>query len=338
MKRAADAVAGHTIRSARLTEEREDLLVKVASLYYEQDYSQQQIADMLPNMSRSNVSRLLKEAKARGLVEIRIHKRLPTVPALERDLVERFGIAHAMVFDGGSSSSEARLQAAGQLAAKYLENVLLPKDLLAISWGKGVSSAVTALSPNPTLGVEIVQMIGSIGRVYSVMDGPDLARQLATKLGGNYYYMQAPLFVDSPQARDLFLEQHSIAETLNLARRAKVALVGISTTDAAASSFLRAGHLTEEQLDTMRAQGIVGETAGQHFDMHGNADNLDINQRVIGVSLADLRRIPIVVAVACGLVKRRSILGALRGGFIKALATDDVTAAAVLEDEHLLRL
>ena len=39
-----------------------------------------------------------------------------------------------------------------------------------------------------------------------------------------------------------------------------------------------------------------------------------------------------VVAVSCGLLKKRSILGAMRGGWISVLATDDATAQAVLEE------
>jgi deoxyribonucleoside regulator len=73
------------------SDNREDLLARVASLYYEYDYSQQQIGEML-TISRSNISRLLKEAKQKGLVEIRIHKRIPTVPQVEYELRERFGL------------------------------------------------------------------------------------------------------------------------------------------------------------------------------------------------------------------------------------------------------
>jgi DNA-binding transcriptional regulator LsrR (DeoR family) len=75
---------------------------------------------------------------------------------------------------------------------------------------------------------------------------------------------------------------------------------------------------------------VVGETCGQHFDIHGGSE-FDINRRVISVSLDDVKHIPHVIAVACGLKKTRSILGALRGGYVKALATDETTAAAVLE-------
>jgi DNA-binding transcriptional regulator LsrR (DeoR family) len=313
-----------------LIDSREDLLVRVASLYYEKDYSQQEIAELL-QISRSNISRLLKEAKQKGLVEIRIRKRVPTLPTLELEFKECFNLQEAMIVDSYGLRGENSLASAGQLAAWYLEDVLRSDDVLAISWGTGVASAVGALAYHPTLETEVVQMIGSVGTVHSEIDGPELARQLATKLGGRYYYLPAPLFVDSQTTRDMLLEQATISDTLNRARAATVALVGIGTTESAACSFLRAGHLTETQLAALREQGAVGETSGQHFDLYGRAEPFDINSRVIGIELSDMKRIARVVAVACGLQKTLSILGAVRGGLIKALATDDVTARAVLQ-------
>lgn len=313
---------------------RDDLLTRVASLYYEYDFNQQEIADKL-QISRSNISRLLKEAKQKGLVEIRIHRRITTSPELERAFVEQFSLKQAMIVDSTDDSYEERLASAGQLAAWHLEEILRPHTVIGISWGTGVSAAVTAVSVQHDLQIDVVQMIGSVGTVASVIDGPELARQLANKLGGNYYYLHAPLFVDSRTTRDRFLEQPTIADTLTRALGAQVALVGIGTTAPGASSFLRARHLTEEQVSELRAQGVVGETAGRHFDVHGRAD-YDINDRVIALRLDQVKTIPNVVAVACGLPKARGILGALEGGYITALATDAVTARAVLEEAKRL--
>src|SRR5258707_11527859 len=128
--------------------ERDDLLVLVASLYYEHEYSQQQIADQL-KITRSNISRLLKEAKQKGFVEIRIHKAIATVPELERALVSRFGLRHAMVVKGGKESDT--LAAAGKLAARYLEAILRPRDVLAISWGTGVAAAGGAMGAGQSM-------------------------------------------------------------------------------------------------------------------------------------------------------------------------------------------
>lgn len=309
---------------------RDDLLARVASLYYEYDLNQQEIADRL-RISRSNISRLLKEAKEKGLVEIRIHRRIPTDPTLEAELTQRFGLKRAMIVENGDYGYDDRLEAAGQLAAWYLEEIIQPNSVIGISWGTGVAAAVQAVAPYRHLQIDVVQMIGSVGTVSSVIDGPELARLLAQKLGGGYYYLHAPLFVDSHSTRETFLEQPVIADTLRRAQEAQVALVGIGTTAPGASSFLRAGHLSEAQLKDMRERGMVGETTGKHFDIYGGAD-FDLNDRVIALPLEHLKLIPDVVAVACGLLKTRAILGALRGGYVSALATDSQTAQAVLEE------
>ncbi|MEL6150245.1 MAG: sugar-binding domain-containing protein [Chloroflexota bacterium] len=253
-------------------DKRNDLLIRVASMYYERDYSQQKIADILnisseKNMSRSNVSRLLKEAREKGFVEIRVHKQFPTEPELENALVEAFGVTDALVLESNGADYDARLEQVGQLAALHLSRVIGEGDSIGIAWGTGVASAVSAFPLMPANGNDVVQMLGTVGNVDSVLDGPELARELATKLGGQHYHMHAPLFVDSPAARDIFIQQTAIAEALRRARAVKAALVGIGTTVRGRSSFLRAGHLTEDELETLREAGAVGESAGQHFDM-----------------------------------------------------------------------
>jgi DNA-binding transcriptional regulator LsrR (DeoR family) len=54
-------------------------------------------------------------------------------------------------------------------------------------------------------------------------------------------------------------------------------------------------------------------------------------ERIIGASLDQLRSIDCVVAVAGGLNKATSVLGALRTGVIDVLVTDDIAARRVLE-------
>jgi DNA-binding transcriptional regulator LsrR (DeoR family) len=265
------------------------------------------------------------------MVEIRVHKRIATNAALEREFAAQFNLKNVMLVESAGREYAENLSAAGQLAAWHLEEVLQEKDTLAISWGTGVSAAVNALAPKPTLQIEVVQMIGSVGTVDSLIDGPELARRLAVKLGGKYYYLHAPLFVDNRLMRDALLEQPTIHQTMKRARQANVALVGIGTTENNLSSFLRARHLNETQLAALRAQGAVGETSGHHFDIDGGA-GFDINDRVVGLDLNDLKKIPHVIAVACGLAKSRGILGAVRGGYINALATDDMTALAIMEE------
>lgn len=314
--------------------ERDELLVTVASLYYEQDQNQQQIAARL-EISRSSVSRLIKEARDRGIVEIQIRRPIHRNHELEQALIERFALRDAYVLATTAGQPEAELlRSVGRLAAGYLQRVIatsLPSgSCIGLAWGTGVHAAVSALRDEPNRRIDVVQILGGAGAANPLIDGPDLARLLATKLGGRYFDFYAPMLVEQPTLRDMLLREPGVAEGLRRARAVRMAITGIGTVEEEASSFLRMGYLLPQELADMRRQGIVGETCGHFFDAAGQTNAFAINQRVIGLALADLARVPRVVAVARGLTKARAIYGALRGKHLNVLATDDAAAQAVL--------
>jgi deoxyribonucleoside regulator len=315
-------------------EDRTDLLVMVASLYYELNRNQQQIADRL-EISRSSVSRMIKEARDQGIVEIRIHKPVNRDYALEQALIDHFGLQDAYVLRTPAEKREEEvLWGVGRLAASYLQRVielLLPHDCIGIAWGTGVYAAVNALQENRGRQIDVVQILGSVGAPDTLIDGPDLARLTAAKLGGRHFDLHAPVLVEQPALRDMLYVEPVVREGLDRGRAVALAITGIGSVEPSVSSFLRAGHLTPDDLISLRDMGVVGETCGRFFDAWGRFENLSINQRVIGIGLDDLKRVPRVIAVACGLPKAASILGALRGHYLTVLATDDRTARAVLQ-------
>lgn len=68
------------------------------------------------------------------------------------------------------------------------------------------------------------------------------------------------------------------------------------------------------------------------FGIDGTIIDHPINRRVVGIQLEELVDFNgLVVGMAGGSSKIRPILGALRGGYLDVLITDDVTAASVLE-------
>lgn len=325
---------GTTHSSDEIRGDRTDLLVTVATLYYELGQNQQQIAERLET-SRSSVSRMIKEARDLGIVEIRIHRPVNRAYALEQVLIDRFGLTDAYVLlTNPDQREEERLAGVGRLAASYLERVLgqlPPHTCIGIAWGTGVHAAISALSEDRSRQIDVVQILGSLGAANPLIDGPDLARLMASKLGGRYFDLHAPALVEQPALRDLLLNEPSVREGLQRARSVALAITGIGTVQEEAASFLRAGHLSPADLAELRRQGVVGETVGRFFDVQGRFEQFDINARVIGIDLPDLRKIPRVIAVARGLPKAMSILGALRGHYMTVLATDDETAQAVLK-------
>lgn len=313
--------------------ERDDLLAMVASLYYKLNQGQAEIAERL-GVSTSKVSRLLKEAWERGIIEVQIRTPIPRDFALETQLVAHFDLTDALVLEAKADSNEASLVAgAGQLAAIYLQRIIpeLPAGAtIGVAWGTGVHATVNALPNNLGRQIDVVQLMGGVGAL--VVDGPDLARMVAAKLGGRHYDLHAPVLVERPEVRELFLAEPTVREGMRRARAVQLAITGIGSLDERDSSFLRAGLITRADLSVLRGLGAVGETAGRFYDVNGQTANIELNRRVIGVELDDLRRIPKVIAVARGLTKAPAILGALRGRYLNVLATDNITARAVLAD------
>jgi deoxyribonucleoside regulator len=281
--------------------ERTELLAQVASLYYEDSLTQAEIACRI-DTSRSTVSRLLHQAREAGVVEITVHYPWKTVPEIERDLIAHFHLRHARVLVGQGRPYDEILRGLGELAARHIESILVEGAILGISWGTAVYSTVRALRPDRRLPITVVQMIGALGRGNPRIDGPDLA----------------------------LLQEPHIHETLSLARRADIALVGIGSLVPEVSSLLRARYLDLDTLNQLRAQGVVGDICGRHYDAKGRVLDIELNRRIVGIELEVLHSIEQVIGVAGGEAKAEAILGALQGGHVNVLVTDDAAACELL--------
>lgn len=312
-----------------VSDERNEFLAEVASLYYEAGLDQGAIARRV-GVSRSSVSRLLSEARRRGLVEIRVHRPLPTNQRLREQALARFPLRDAAVLEGSGLPEVALLPRVGALAARYLERVLADGDTLAISWGTALRMVVEAQTPSRARAAQVVQMIGSAGSQHPEIDGTELARAFAQRLGGRYRYLHAPLIVESPATAQALLQEPAIREVLAAAASARVALVGIGSVEPAVSAPLRAGYVTLADLEALQRLGVVGDVCGRHFDLYGNVLAIELNARVIGLDVASLRRIPHLIGVAAGRLKARAILGALRARLVNVLVTDSGTLEEVL--------
>jgi DNA-binding transcriptional regulator LsrR (DeoR family) len=307
----------------------QNLLAQVASMYYEQGMTQNKIAAEL-GLSRVKIYRLLKEARAEQVVQITINWPIDRDRELEGLLKERFGLKEALVLQVIQDSQVSALQRLGQLAARYLEQVLKDGTTLAVCLGRSTYEVISAIRPDFQARVRVAQAIGSMPFVMGELDSGALARQLAHKLGGDVLYLSSPVMADSPAAADVLLSQQGIEYTLTAARSADVALVGIGSLDPESFGFVRAGFITPEELADLVADGAVGDVTGQIFTLDGHLHPCDFNRRVVGITFEDLYRIPTTVAVAMGIEKAVAILGCLRTCIINVLCTDDQTARQVL--------
>jgi DNA-binding transcriptional regulator LsrR (DeoR family) len=314
-----------------MSEEKRALLAKVASLYYEKNLTQAEIAQRL-NISRPQVSRLLAEGREEGVVEIIIHHPAAKCTPLEQELLDRFTLKQVKILSTAEHLGYAQLvERLGVLAARHLEESLQDDMIIGISWNTGVYQVVNALRAARQKKVTVVQLTGTVGSINPLIDGPDLTRWLAQTLGGRYKYLPAPLLVDSLATREALLQNASIRETMALLDKMNMALIGIGSLSPALSSLLLAGYISEAELREIIRQGGVGDICSHHYDLRGHVLSLELHQRLIGVSLETLRKTPYVIGVGGGIDKASAVLGALRLGVIDCLVTDELAARAVLK-------
>jgi DNA-binding transcriptional regulator LsrR (DeoR family) len=314
------------------------LLTEVASLYYEENYTQEQIAKVI-GVSRSGVSRLLTRSRELGLVDIHVHHPLRTNASLREELVQRFGLHDAQVLLS-TSPEEPALSHVGALAARYIDRGIQEAQgttektvrTIGISWGTSMMEMLKALRPRRRVSLNVVQLMGSIDATSMPdIDGPEIARRLADAYGARCYYLHAPLLVADEVVRSGLLKERSLRRTFQMMEQMDVAVVGIGGARPEVSGLFRAGYLGTNELEVVRSQGAVGDICGCFFDIKGRLCATELFSRTISVSFETLRKVPLVVAVAAGVAKTEAIFGALHTGVVKVLVTDEPCARAVLQ-------
>jgi deoxyribonucleoside regulator len=317
-----------------MDDERSILLARISRLYYLEDRSQSEIADLI-GISRSAISRMLTEARRTGIVKIEVHQPLLRNEAIETELQSRFGLLEAAVVDPGNNASTAEaLHVAGQMAASLITRHLTQISVLGISWGTAVAATVDALPSLHLPHLQVVQIIGAAGSASNLTDTPDLAVRTAQKLGGQFRVLTAPMLVENAAVARSLLSNRTVADALELASKCDIALVGIGSTNYTVSSVLRAGYVNQEYVEMLREQGAVGDVCGLYFDQAGNFLDIEVHDRRIGISREWLmNHVQKVIAVAVGKPKLSALFGALSGKRIGKLVTDKYTAEDLLAYE-----
>jgi DNA-binding transcriptional regulator LsrR (DeoR family) len=321
----------HLFRHAMANDpELKRLLYKIAKAYYDDGLTQQQISERL-GLSRVRVSRLLRAARDERIVQIAIAPPQESNTAIERRLEEAYGLKEALVVACSGEDTATIVNQLGPVAATCLTRGLQGGEVVALSWGTAVLSVVNALPPKDLPNVRVVQFLGGLGELEAETHGAELARRMAQALGAKPRLIHAPGIVKDKVVRDALVMDPQVTDTLELAGRADVALVGIGVFEPGSTLLAGGGTLTEGEVQELRARGVVGDIALQFFDEDGRRVDHPINDRIVGTDLERIKRIGRVIAVAGGAGKVRAIRAALRGGLVNVLVTDGRTAASLLE-------
>lgn len=308
---------------------REDLLVRVAEMYYIDRLTQQQIADRVL-LSRSNVARLLKICIDTGVVEFKIKKLSSMGLNVQNKLASRFSMEKVIVVPSAGTSEQIKSQV-GEAAAEYLESILRDGAAIGLTWGSTVYQVVKHYNPSRKVKADVIQLVGGMESRTAESDGQDIVKRMQAQFDGSCYVLQAPMIVKNNQFKQLLMEELEIKRHFERIQKTEIAIIGLGSNRASSSAIYKSGHINKTEADDMIKNGAIGDICGTQINVNGDVCNTVLSGRVIGIELQDLLRIPVRIGVASGLEKANAILGALRGKYCNVLVVDEATGNRILD-------
>lgn len=310
-----------------LSNDEHELLARIAHRWYIDDRTQSEIASEF-GMSRPKVQRLLQRARSAGVVQIHIEGPVGVDLGLEARLIDGFGLTDALV---SASAADPEVQRAGvaRSAAGYLERRLRDGTVVAVSHGRDTGAIPRHFRPTSTVDCVFASAMGGSPAIDAPTNPNEICRALAERSGGRAESLFAPAYVESAEVRDSLHAQEAIAHVLRTAASAEIALVGIGGTDDDCT-MVRSGCLDLAEIARLREQGAVGDVLGNYVDIEGKSIASPHSDRLVGLSMDDLRGVGTVIAAVSGREKPAAILGVLRTGIVDVLIVDETNARAVI--------
>jgi DNA-binding transcriptional regulator LsrR (DeoR family) len=317
---------------SRLNELR--LMTRVAQMYHLDGLKQADISTAL-HISQATISRLLKRAGTEGIVKITITPPRGTFPDLENTLRARYGLAEVIVADCAGPQEESILSAIGDAAAHFLETTAADGEVIGISsWSASLLRMVDSLHPLKRVKAsQVVQMLGGMGNPAVQIHATQLSTRLAQLTSARPRLLPAPGVAGTAGAKRALLADSFVRETFAEFRHITLALVGIGSIEPSKMLANSGNVFTDEELHELAQRGAVGDVCLRFYGRYGAPVRVPLDERVIGITLDELRNVPRVVGVAGGSRKLAAIKGALLGRSINILITDRFTAEGLLAED-----
>ncbi len=272
---------------------------------------------------------MLKRAEQENIVRTTVIPPPGTFAELETALRARYGLTEAIVIDCSEDREGAVMARIGEAAAHFLEMTIQQDEVIGVSsWSQTILRMVDNIHPFKNAKARhVVQILGGMGDMSVQADATELTTRLAKLTGGEPRLLLVQGITSSREAKLIMLADPVVCDTMDLFGRLSLAIIGIGAVEPS-ELLARSGNVfSKQEMALLYEAGAVGEISFRFFDKDGKAVVTPLNDRVIGISLEDLRKADRVIALAGGISKTAAIAGALRTGVIDLLVTDRFTAA-----------
>ena len=308
--------------------ERRQLLIDVAQMYYFENMSQQQIADVL-HMSRSNVSLLLKSSLENNIIEIRINDTASRAHDLAAQIKQKYHLKSVSIAKS-YHLPEQNVESVARLTAHCLKNILSNGMLLGYTNDMFCYHIADKLNFEDYQKINSIQMMGGINNYISSAGGQELAGRFQKKLNGTSYILQAPLMLKTNTLKQQLLLEPMISQTFKKYNEINVAVLSIEKPNLFLSLHPDDAIYSKADLLQLSELGAICRFCGRYLDKNGDPCNAGINERIMAIGLDALEKIDTTIGVSANISNAPSVISCLKSGYINTLIIDETLARKII--------
>jgi deoxyribonucleoside regulator len=314
---------------SRATSRLDDLIREAAWLYYNDELNQSEIAERM-QLSRASVVNYLSEARDRGWVKLYLDSDVFLGHRYAAELCKAYGLKEALIVADVPDESDLSESRVVRAAADWLPRLLEPGDRLGVSWGETIFRLAQTVPRQIIQDLTVVQLLGSRPAALGFA-AETCTTILSQQLGAFCVNLHVPLLLSDKDLADRLRNEPVVAQQLAAVANCNKTVLACGTCDGDAH-IVRTGLLSPGELARLREQGATGVICGRLIDAEGRAVAADIEDRMIGVTLQQMRGKDMSLLVASGKNRARSARAAMLGGYATHLATSASIARTLLED------
>ena len=289
--------------------------IRIAKLYYELHYNQLEIAAR-EGISKSSVSRILKNAMDMGIIEVRIKDSVLANGNLENELIARFPIKRAIIVPDLVGNSQILMQDVCAALAEDLPRYIKNDSVIGVTWGHALAVLAQQLPKIKRSGVSVIQLTGGFSRAIFESGALDVLKRFVDSVGGSSIV-------------EALKKDPQIHEILEMAEVCQTAIYSVGNLERP-SIVYEMGLIDENDYKDFSRRGAVGDCCSHFIKQNGELFDKKIDARVVGASLETIKKIPNKLVVAVGKEKEKIITAALQGGLVDSLYIDEPTAELIV--------
>lgn len=299
-----------------------DTTIKVAWKYYKEGSTQTEIAKQL-NISRMKVVKYLEKAKKEKVIEFKINIDDLSTKNIQSELIKKFDLKDVYIVP----SSDDYMYSLTTAAAQYIEDRITTDTMVNVGYGETISGTLGRLNISTKYNITFVSLSGGVK--FYMPTAIDHKSDYYTNPNYSHYILPSPLKVSTSELASLIRKEKTVDDVFNLIPYSNMTVIGVGALTKQAT-LIKEGLLTDTDIDILKSKGAVGDILSQFYDINGNLIELDLHEKLISTDIDLLRSLNQVVAVAGGADKDEALFGALKGGYIDVLITDEDAANRLL--------